>query len=77
MDTRWPTRQSVFCQDPTTRTGAQQDTVGQMEAGLYLYIVDEYVLLSGLNVDYDTNGGERLSGLLLHTKFLNTFHVKV
>ena len=43
MDTRWPARQSVFCQDPTTRTGAQQDTVGQMAAGLYLYIVDAYV----------------------------------
>ena len=44
----------------------------------YTYISSTNMLLpSGLNVDYDTNGGERLSGLLLHTKFLNTFHVKV
>ena len=77
MDTRWPARQNVFCQDPTTRTGAQQDTIGQM-AGGYTYISSTHMLLpSGLNVVYDTNGGERPSSLLLHTKFLNTFHIKV
>ena len=44
----------------------------------YNYISSTHLLLPrGLNVVYDTNGGERLSGLLLHTKFLNTFHVKV
>ena len=44
----------------------------------YTYISSTHMLLPrGLNVVYDTNGGERLSGLLLHTKFLNTFHIKV
>ena len=26
---------------------------------------------------YGTSGGEHVSGLLLHTKFLNTFHLKL
>lgn len=44
----------------------------------YTYISSTHMLLPrGLNVVYDTTGGERLSGLLLHTKFLNTFHIKV
>ena len=44
----------------------------------YTYISSTHMLLPrGLNVVYDTNGGERLSGLLLHTKFINTFHIKV
>lgn len=44
----------------------------------YTYISSTHMLLPrGLNVVYDTNGGERPSGLLLHTKFLNTFHIKV
>ena len=35
------------------------------------------LLPRSLNQVYDTAGGEVLSGLLLHTKFLNTFSSKV
>ena len=30
-----------------------------------------------LNVVFGTSGGEHVSGLLQHTKFLNTFHLKL
>ena len=44
----------------------------------YTYISSTHMSLPrGLNVVYNTNGGECPSGLLLHTKFLNTFHIKV
>ena len=35
------------------------------------------LLPRSLNQVYETAGGEVLSGLLLHTKFLNTFSSKV
>lgn len=40
----------------------------------YVYVDSTHMLLPrGLNQVYETNGGERISGCLLHTKFLDTF----
>jgi hypothetical protein len=44
----------------------------------YVYVKSTHMLLPrGLNHVYETNGGERACGALLHTKFLNTFAQKV
>ena len=43
----------------------------------YTYVSSTHMLLPrGLNLVYDEWGGEKASGVLLHTKFLNTFGVK-
>ena len=43
----------------------------------YVYVSSTHMLLPrGLNLVYDEWGGEKASGLLLHTKFLNTFPAK-
>ena len=43
----------------------------------YAYISSTHMLLPrGLNLTYDDQGGEKASGVLLHTKFLNTFAEK-
>lgn len=40
----------------------------------YAYVDSTHMVLPrGLNNVYETGGGERISGCLLHTKFLNTF----
>ncbi len=43
----------------------------------YVYTSSTHMLLPrGLNLVYDEWGGEKASGALLHTKFLDTFHTK-
>ncbi|WP_101066865.1 glycosyltransferase family 2 protein [Roseovarius salinarum] len=43
----------------------------------YAYVSSTHMLLPrGLNLVYDEWGGERVSGMLLHTKFLDTFPAK-
>ena len=43
----------------------------------YTYVSSTHMLLPrGLNLVYDEWGGEKASGMLLHTKFLDTFDVK-
>ena len=43
----------------------------------YAYISSTHMLLPrGLNLVYDEDGGEKACGVLLHTKFLDTFSVK-
>lgn len=43
----------------------------------YAYVSSTHMLLPrGLNRVYEVEGGEKTSGCLLHTKFLNTFHEK-
>ncbi|MYM55419.1 glycosyltransferase family 2 protein [Thalassovita mangrovi] len=43
----------------------------------YVYMSSTHMLLPrGLNLVYDEWGGEKASGALLHTKFLDTFHAK-
>lgn len=43
----------------------------------YCYVSSTHSMLPrGLNQTYETNGGEKASGVLLHTKFLNTFSEK-
>ena len=43
----------------------------------YAYVSSTHMLLPrGLNQVYETNGGQKTCGLLLHTKFLNTFSRK-
>ncbi|WP_322867320.1 glycosyltransferase family 2 protein [Aquicoccus sp. G2-2] len=43
----------------------------------YAYVSSTHMLLPrGLNLVYDEWGGEKASGVLLHTKFLDTFSVK-
>ncbi len=43
----------------------------------YAYASSTHMLLPrGLNLVYDEWGGEKASGVLLHTKFLDTFHEK-
>lgn len=40
----------------------------------YTYVSSTHMILPrGLNLVYDQQGGEKTSGVLLHTKFLNTF----
>lgn len=44
----------------------------------YTYVSSTHMLLPrGLNLVYDESGGEKASGVLLHTKFLDTFGAKV
>lgn len=41
----------------------------------YAYVSSTHMMLPrGLNLVYDEGGGEKTSGVLLHAKFLNTFH---
>lgn len=43
----------------------------------YAYVSSTHMLLPrGLNQTYETDGGEKASGILLHTKFLDTFTAK-
>ena len=43
----------------------------------YAYVSSTHMLLPrGLNQTYDTLGGEKASGILLHAKFLDTFAAK-
>ena len=43
----------------------------------YAFVSSTHMLLPrGLNQVYETNGGEKASGILLHTKFLDTFGEK-
>jgi len=43
----------------------------------YTYVSSTHMLLPrGLNLVYDEWGGEKASGILLHTKFLDTFNAK-
>ena len=43
----------------------------------YAYVSSTHMLLPrGLNQVYETDGGEKASGVLLHTKFLDTFAAK-
>ncbi|MEO0524719.1 MAG: glycosyltransferase family 2 protein [Pseudomonadota bacterium] len=43
----------------------------------YAYVSSTHMLLPrGLNQVYDATGGEKASGILLHTKFLSTFKAK-
>lgn len=43
----------------------------------YVYVSSTHMLLPrGLNLTYDEWGGEKASGILLHTKFLNTLDAK-
>ena len=43
----------------------------------YVYVSSTHTVLPrGLNLVYDEWGGEKASGVLLHTKFLDTFSVK-
>jgi len=43
----------------------------------YAYVSSTHMLLPrGLNQVYEINGGEKASGILMHTKFLNTFPAK-
>ncbi|WP_371687457.1 glycosyltransferase family 2 protein [Thalassococcus sp. S3] len=43
----------------------------------YAYVSSTHMLLPrGLNLVYDEWGGEKASGILLHTKFLDTFNAK-
>ena len=43
----------------------------------YTYVSSTHMLLPrGLNFVYDEWGGEKTSGLLLHTKFLDSFSAK-
>ena len=43
----------------------------------YTYVSSSHMLLPrGLNLVYDEWGGEKASGILLHTKFIDTFSIK-
>ena len=43
----------------------------------YAYVSSTHMLLPrGLNLTYDERGGEKVSGMLLHAKFLDAFNVK-
>lgn len=70
-------RARVFFRDEPWRAPALNKTPLIKWQKHYAYASSTHMVLPrGLNLVYDQNGGEKASGLLLHTKFLDTFGAK-
>jgi hypothetical protein len=70
-------RQRVFFSDEPERAPALNKIPLVKWHRSYVYVSSTHMLLPrGLNLVYDEWGGEKASGLLLHTKFLDTFGAK-
>jgi len=70
-------RARVFFPDRPAKAPALNKTPLVRWDRRYAYVSSTHMLLPrGLNLTYDQWGGERVSGVLLHTKFLDTFTEK-
>ncbi|MGR3622241.1 glycosyltransferase family 2 protein [Pseudophaeobacter sp.] len=70
-------RARVFFADEPKKAPALNKTPLVKWDRRYAYVSSTHALLPrGLNQVYETNGGEKASGALLHTKFLDTFGAK-
>ncbi len=71
-----PRTRLFFDEDPSKAPALNKTPLVKWEKG-FAYVSSTHSLLPrGLNQVYDTQGGEKASGVLLHTKFLSTFNVK-
>lgn len=70
-------RARVFFADQPKKAPALNKTPLVRWHRRYAFVSSTHMLLPrGLNQVYETNGGEKASGVLLHTKFLSTFSDK-
>lgn len=68
-----PRARAFFAEDPARAPALNKVPLVRWQSN-YVYVESTHMLLPrGLNKAYATDGGERVSGCLLHTKFLNTF----
>lgn len=68
-----PRARAFFADDPQNAPALNKIPLVRW-ARHYAYVSSTHMLLPrSLNLVYDENGGERASGILLHTKFLSTF----
>ena len=68
-----PRARAFFADDPHNAPALNKTPLVRW-ARHYAYVSSTHMLLPrSLNLVYDENGGERASGVLLHTKFLSTF----
>ena len=68
-----PRARAFFADDPQSAPALNKIPLVRWERS-YAYVSSTHMLLPrSLNLVYDENGGERASGILLHTKFLSTF----
>lgn len=68
-----PRARTFFADRPEAAPALNKTPLVKWKRG-YVYVDSTHMLLPrGLNQVYETNGGERISGCLLHTKFLDTF----
>jgi len=72
-----PRARVFFADDPKDAPSLNKIPLVRWQRG-YVFVNSTHMLLPrGLNLVYDTQGGERASGCLLHAKFLSTFSEKV
>ncbi|MDJ0859440.1 MAG: glycosyltransferase family 2 protein [Dinoroseobacter sp.] len=71
-----PRARAFFSESPSAAPALNKIPLVKWQSG-YAYVQSTHMLLPrGLNQVYAADGGERVSGCLLHTKFLNTFAEK-
>ncbi|WP_295048557.1 glycosyltransferase family 2 protein [uncultured Paracoccus sp.] len=71
-----PRRRAFFTQDPLSSPALNKIPLVKWDAR-YAYVSSTHMLLPrGLNLVYDEDGGELISGCLLHAKFLSSFAAK-
>ncbi|MBA5764723.1 glycosyltransferase family 2 protein, partial [Vibrio sp. 404] len=71
-----PRARTFFTDTPEAAPALNKIPLVKWDRG-YVYVDSTHMLLPrGLNRVYETGGGERISGCLLHTKFLDTFVAK-
>lgn len=71
-----PRAREFFAEDPERAPSLNKIPLVKWNRS-YTYVHSTHMLLPrGLNAVYDRDQGEKISGCLLHTKFLNTFHEK-
>lgn len=71
-----PRARVFFADCPKKAPAMNKIPLVKWDAG-YAYVSSTHMMLPrGLNLVYETNGGEKPSGCLLHAKFLDTFALK-
>ncbi len=71
-----PRARAFFADQPVASPALNKIPLVRWARG-YVYVSSTHMLLPrSLNLVYDEDGGEKASGLLLHTKFLSTFKEK-
>lgn len=71
-----PRQRAFFADAPRTSPALNKIPLVKWRWG-YTYVSSTHMLLPrGLNLTYDREGGEKISGCLLHTKFLPDFQVR-